>query len=339
MSETFPTRTRSGRTGNRRGLKIVLWSLVVAALLIGVVVGALAFVSSNVQQSFDEAEVITDAFPDDEFRPAPGLGGTVTILLLGSDTRGEVGRSLSAAIGDRSDAMILVRLSGDRQHVTLMSMMRDSWVEIPGRGENKINAALAFGGVPLAVQTVENLVGVRVDHVAIIDFEGFKALTDSLGGVTIDNQRAFTPTELPSVSFPRGEITLNGEEALAYVRDRMSFADGDFQRVRNQQTFLRGLANTLLTKVSLTNPAQTLRLVDSLSPYMARDPGLTSEVIVGVAGSLRGVTSDSVRSFTMPTTGTGTIRGQSVVLVDFDELEKVTQMFRDDTAHTYSPSN
>ena len=326
-------------TGRSTKGPIVAAVLVAIISLVGITVGWILWASQATMDSFDQSEVITDAFPDDEFRPPPGLEGTVTILLLGSDTRGEVGRSLSAAIGDRSDAMILVRLSGDRQHVTLMSMMRDSWVEIPGRGENKINAALAFGGVPLAVQTVENLVGVRVDHVAIIDFEGFKALTDSLGGVTIDNQRAFTPTELPSVSFPRGEITLNGEEALAYVRDRMSFADGDFQRVRNQQTFLRGLANTLLTRVSLTNPAQTLRLVDSLSPYMARDPGLTSEVIVGVAGSLRGVTSDSVTSFTMPTTGTGAIRGQSVVLVDFDELEKVTEMFRDDTVHTYSPSN
>jgi len=91
----------------------------------------------------------------------------------------------------------------------------------------------------------------------------------------------------------------------------------------------------LTTKISPTNPQATLRLVSALSPYLARDAALTSEVIVGVAGSLRSLDGDSVSSFTMPTTGTGTIGGQSVVLVDFDELAKVSEMFANDTIHLY----
>ena len=309
--------------------------LVAIVAIIGIVVGWVLWASQATMESFDESEVITESFPDDEFRPAPGVEGSVTILLLGSDTRGQV-TSLADAAGDRSDAMILVRISGDREHVTMMSIMRDSWVTIPGVGDNKINAALALGGVPLAVRTVEDVVGVRVDHVAVVDFAGFAALTDALGGVTITNQRAFTSGELPGASFPRGDITLNGDEALAYVRERSAFASGDFQRVANQQTFLKGLLATLVNRGALANPAETKRLVDSLSPFIARDPNLTSEIIVGIGNSLRGITQESVTSFTMPTAGTGTISGQSVVVVDVDELAVVSELLTADTIHHYT---
>ena len=80
---------------------------------------------------------------------------------------------------------------------------------------------------------MENLLDTRIDHVAVLDFEGFAAITDVLGGVTVNNERAFTPVTLPEVRFPQGDVTLNGVEALAYVRERMAFASGDFQRVRN----------------------------------------------------------------------------------------------------------
>jgi polyisoprenyl-teichoic acid--peptidoglycan teichoic acid transferase len=74
--------------------------------------------------------------------------------------------------------------------------------KFPGRSDNKINAALAIGGVPLTVQTVENLLDTRIDHVAVLDFEGFAAITDVLGGVTVNNERAFTPVTLPEVTIP-----------------------------------------------------------------------------------------------------------------------------------------
>ena len=74
----------------------------------------------------------------------------------------------------------------------MMSIMRDNWVEIQGHGEAKINAAFSYGGLPLAVNTVENFIGARIDHVALIDFESFKGLTDSLGGVTVHNTVPYT---------------------------------------------------------------------------------------------------------------------------------------------------
>src|SRR5690606_401872 len=106
-----------------------------------------------------------------------------------------------------------------------MSIMRDNWVNIQGHGEAKINAAVAYGGIPLAVNTVENFIDARIDHVALIDFESFKGLTDAVGGVTVNNTIAFDSINGGhGFSFAQGEITLNGDEALAFVRERYAFS-------------------------------------------------------------------------------------------------------------------
>jgi LCP family protein required for cell wall assembly len=290
------------------------------------------------RDSLDEAEVLTEVFPEEEGRPAPSETGSTTVLLLGSDTRGGIGETLASAEGDRSDVMLVIRISGDREHITAMSIMRDSWVEIPGRSDNKINAALAIGGVPLTVQTVENLLDTRIDHVAVLDFEGFAAITDVLGGVTVDNERAFTPVTLPDVSFPQGEVTLNGEEALAYVRERMAFASGDFQRVRNQQAYVKGLAKKVLDTNVIQDSGRIKSLFQAMSPYFARDEALTADLIIRIGGSLRNVTSEDIMFFTMPNLGTGTRGGQSVVVVDFDELEVIKQLSAEDRLQEYVPA-
>jgi len=290
------------------------------------------------RDSLDEAEVLTEVFPEEEGRPLPNETGSTTVLLLGSDTRDGIGETLASAEGDRSDVMLVIRISGDREHVTAMSIMRDMWVEIPGRGENKINAALAIGGVPLTVSTVENLLDTRIDHVAVLDFEGFAAITDVLGGVTVDNERAFTPVTLPDVRFPQGEVTLNGEEALAYVRERMAFASGDFQRVRNQQAYVKGLAKKVLDTNVIQDSARIKSLFQAMSPYFARDEALTADLIIRIGGSLRNVTSDDILFFTMPNLGTGTRGGQSVVVVDFDEVEVIKGLLAEDRLQEYLPS-
>ena len=336
MSQTPPLRhPQAIPVVKKRPSRWWLVLLITPVVLVAVIAGGLFYLQASVTNTLDESEVIDEAFPLDDTRPAPGPEGTVTFLLLGSDSRDGLPEDLEDIEGNRSDAMIIARVNAERDHIALMSIMRDSWVEIPGRGENKINAALAFGGVKLTVQTVEQLLDTRIDHIAIVDFDGFSALTDALGGVTVSNEKAFSPSELPDAFFPAGEVTLNGEEALAYVRDRMSFADGDFQRVRNQQAYLKGLATGLLEDVSLTDPGMVLDIVESIAPYLKRDPGLTSDVITGVAGSLAGLSAENLDSFTAPTTGTGTIAGQSVVVLDQAELEIVKGHFQADTLQQY----
>src|SRR5699024_10515830 len=159
-------------------------------------------------------ETIEQAFPEETLRPEvtkPVEGQddpAVNILLLGSDSRANTSTPVLDDLGNRADTIMVAHIPSDRSGVQIMSIMRDSWLEIPGHGEAKINAAMAYGGVPLMVQTVEGLIDQRIDHVAVIDFNGFQNMTDSLGGVEVNNPRAFS---YDGVQFAQGPITLNGE--------------------------------------------------------------------------------------------------------------------------------
>ena len=133
-------------------------------------------------------------------------------MLLGSDSRdpGNEGNG-------RSDTILVVHLNAKRDKAYIISFPRDMYVNVPGYGKNKINAAFAFGGAPLAVRTLEDLTGVRMDHVVLIDFEGFIRLTEDLRGVTVTNKSAFSSH---GFDYPEGKITIAGEEALWFVRER-----------------------------------------------------------------------------------------------------------------------
>jgi LCP family protein required for cell wall assembly len=319
----------------RRKLRIVLISIgaVLAVLIAGVGVYALSIV-----QRIDSVEKIDEPFPDDALRPpVTHMEGPApeNILLLGSDTRGSISGTLAGAKGTRSDTIMVVHIPADRKSIQVMSLMRDFWVDIPGHGKAKLNAALAYGGIPLAVQTIEGIIGSRIDHVAIIDFEGFKGMTDALGGVTLDNPIAFNPTHLPGAHFAKGKLSLDGEEALAFVRERYAFVDGDYQRVRNQQLFIKAMMGKILSRDTLTNPATISNLVGEITPFMAVDSGLNSNYAISMGLALSTLRVGDVRFFTMPTLGTGMEGSQSVVKVNWDEVPKIQQAFKSDTLDSY----
>lgn len=312
---------------------MVLIAISVVVLLFAGAAGVYAWSLSN---TFDSQTVkIPDVFPDEASRPpavpADGANGQ-NILLLGSDTRGANDGSIADLTGQRSDTIMVVHVPADRKNIYVMSIMRDSWLDIPGRGEAKINAAMSYGGVPLAVQTIEGLLGARIDHVAIVDFTGFKGITDALGGVDIDNPIGFDSSHLKGHYFAEGKHRLNGKEALAFVRERYAFSDGDFQRARNQQAFIKAVLGKSLTAETLTNPAKISGLVGAIAPYLAVDEGLNSAYVAGLAVELRDVRVGDVTFFTLPTTGTGTSPdGQSIVVIDQEKLKAVQQGFQTDT--------
>ncbi|WP_241972715.1 LCP family protein [Cryobacterium cryoconiti] len=328
----------------RRGWRIALIAIAAVVLLVGGVAGVYAWTLSN---TFDSQTVkIPDVFPDEASRPpaatsdgATGDGATgQNILLLGSDTRGANDGSIADLTGQRSDTIMVVHVPENRENIYVMSIMRDSWVDIPGEGEAKINAAMSYGGVPLAVQTIEGLLGARIDHVAIVDFTGFKGITDALGGVDIDNPVGFESSAMKGRYFDEGPQRLNGTEALAFVRERYAFADGDFQRARNQQAFIKAVLGKSLTAETLTNPARISDLVGAIAPYLAVDDGLNSAYVAGLAVQLRDVRVGDVTFFTLPTTGTGTSPdGQSIVVIDQEKLKAVQEGFQTDTLDTYQP--
>jgi LCP family protein required for cell wall assembly len=295
----------------------------VVAAVASVFVGGLA-------RSYDAGkDVIADPFPTGS-RPAPSAGAQ-NILLIGSDSRSNYnpdGDHQKLDIGGRSDALMLAHVPADRTGVYLMSIMRDSWVDVPGHGMAKMNAAYAWGGVPLTVQTVERLLDVRIDHVAEIDFEGFKDMTDALGGVTVDSPKAF---EARGHTYAAGANRLDGDAALAFVRERYSFADADYTRVQNQQAFMRGILDGVLSKGTITNPGRIQDFVTVTSKYLSVDEGLTFQTLVGLGWSLRDVRPSDLSTFTMPTAGTGTSPdGQSIVNVNTLAVQSLSQALRSD---------
>ncbi len=234
-----------------------------------------------------------------------------TFLVLGSDSRISAGDPSQWQAGaQRTDAIMLLHLPADRQKVQLVSIPRDSWVAIPGRGEAKINAAFSFGGPALMVATVEQLTGVRIDHVLIADFTGFIALTDSLGGVRLDGTQ------------------MNGQQALTYVRQRHGLPGGDLDRVARQQEWMQAVVSKLIERGGVSNPLRFNRVMNDVTKLLAVDEGLTGAKMRSTALSLRGLSSSDLRTETAPVRGTGWEGEQNVVYLAGDEGESLWREMR-----------
>lgn len=318
-------------------------------ILVGFVV-ALAVVAAGFAASlavaFDTGTATVDpAFPEESARPerTAAAQGAMNILLMGSDARaGETAGGVPGHVpaDSRADTMMLLHVPKDRSKVYVMSIMRDTWTEIPGHGEHKINAAMSLGGVPLVVETVETLFDAPIDHVMIVDFEGFKGLTDALGGVTVDNPTAFQSEGTSGEFFEQGSITLDGESALKFVRERYAFTDGDYQRVRNQQLFIKGIMSELLSVQTLANPVKLTRVVHEMSPYLTVDEDFGAVSVGSLGLSLWQVRGDDIEFFTLPNLGVGTSPdGQSIVVKDETAIGQIAQALDDGSLGAYLSSS
>ena len=256
------------------------------------------------------------------------------ILLLGSDTR--TGADAALVSGSRADTIMLMHIPADGKGVYIVSIMRDTWVNIPGYGTAKVNAALNYGGVSLQVATIENLVGVKIDHVAEIEFEGFKSLVNAIGGVDVQVPFAFTSNIW---TFTPGLMHLNGSSALSFVRERYSFADGDYQRVRNQRAFLRGLYNTMKAKGALSSVGTFQSSVESISGYMRVDSGLNAAQIAQIAAPVLTSGDTTMRMTTLPNAGPGwSYDGQSIILVNQAANARLANALQNDTMDQFMAS-
>ncbi|QXQ08946.1 LCP family protein [Paeniglutamicibacter sp. Y32M11] len=319
------------------------------ALIVGIAVVVIAAIVAstyvvNLVQTFNsKTQVIDNAFPEEESRPVKDPeDGSLNFLLLGVD-HGAAGTATSDLLqgggtDQRSDSMMLMHIPEDRSGVYVMSIMRDLYTDIPGYGSQKINAAMSEGGVPLAVQTVEGMLDTKIDHVAMIDFEGFRELTTALGGVTVTNDFEFTANDT-DYFYPVGDIELEGDRALRFVRERKSFIDGDYQRVRNQQKFINAAMSELLSKDTLTNPSTIFEIIDKVSPYLSLDNGFDAATAAGLGVQLKNVRASDIKMFTLPTAGVGTSPdGQSIVLRDEQALSDIGKALKSDTLKAYLDS-
>lgn len=307
-----------------RLLVVLAGVLVLVLVLVGLYVSALA-------RSYDDNRRTVDA-PTVQGSD----GGPVNILLLGSDSRAGEGEKSADAEGERSDTMMLVHVPADRRHVYVMSVLRDLYVDIPGHGKDKVNSALAKGGYPLAIDTVEELLGVPVNHIVEVDFQGFRGVTAALGGVAVCNPNAFSSGVRAPSYFPRGQILLQDTAALRYVRERHAFANGDVTRVENQQRVVSGALDRFLSFDVLADPAQTMDVVSTLSRHLTVDQGLDSRTVAGYAWDLRSLASEDVEMFTVPNAGGATDAvGQQVVLPDEEKIARLKDALARDDVGSY----
>jgi LCP family protein required for cell wall assembly len=198
-------------------------------------------------------------------------------LIAGSDTRSGLSRTQEDQlhVGSNSgtlnsDSLMLLHMGGPQP--VLISIPRDSYVPIPGHGDNKINAALGFGGPTLLIQTVENVTGLKISHYMGIGFQGLVDVTNKVGGVYICLK---TPVQdsYSGVNLKAGCQTLNGTQALAFVRDRHSFATGDLQRIQDQRAFLKALLNKAASPGEFLNPFTALPFGSSAASAISVDQG------------------------------------------------------------------
>lgn len=290
-----------------------------------------ATLESNVSEGDTNGDGILDAVAGGAVTDRPANTASTDILLLGSDQRS--GTEAQYVTGARADTIMVLHIPEDGSAAYLISIMRDTWVNIPGYGSHKVNAGLNYGGVDLQVATIEQLLGIQMDHVAEIDFQGFKALVDTLGGVTV--QVPFTFSSGP-YTYTAGSQTLDGGEALQFVRERYSFSDGDYQRVRNQRAFLRGVYNELKADGALSSASKLLQMIESVSPYMSVDQGLSPSAIVGIAQPVLSNGNTQLVSMTLPNAGTGwSWDGQSIVVLDAAATSALSYALQTDTMLNY----
>jgi LCP family protein required for cell wall assembly len=197
----------------------------------------------------------------------------------------------------------------------VISIPRDLWVQMPGRDRGKINSAFAAGGSRLLSETVEALSGVRIDHVAAVDFTGFKAMTDALGGVEIHLDE---PIHDPSNgwSWPAGRNLLDGEEALRFVRERKGLSGSDLDRIGRQQAFLLALGEKASESGTLTSPWKLDAFLRAASGSLAVDAQTDFATLRSLAARLARIGPERVSFVTMPTGGSAWVGDQNVLLPD-----------------------
>lgn len=279
-----------------------------------------------------------------EAQPAPAKGGQ-TFLLVGIDARSDLPTTGSDAEApawrpgaQRSDTMMLVHIPADHRNAYVVSLPRDSWVPIPGKGDAKLNAAFSWGGPPLLIDTVQRLTDVPVDHLAVIDWSGFRKLTDAVGGVDITVDKT-VPRRNGGGEWEKGAHHMDGAEALDYVRERYGLPRGDLDRTKRQQNFLRAVLARTLSGGTVSNPLKAKRMLDAVTSTVSVDDRLSDGGLRDLVWSMKDVRPSGMVFMNAPVAGFDMIRGQSVVLLDRNGASALWEAIRNDTMADYVADN
>jgi LCP family protein required for cell wall assembly len=215
----------------------------------------------------------------------------------------------------------------------LLSLPRDLWVEIPGNGSGKINGAYSLGGASLLVETVRGVTGLDINHYVEVDFAGFQAIVDQLGGVEIEFDNPARDVK-SGLDVSAGLQVLDGDEALAYARSRsyqelqderwVSVDADDFGRTNRQQALIVAILERMKRPSSITEAGS---IVGSFSQHVTMDAALANSSLIELAFGMRGIRGSNIESITLPGV-TDTVSSQSVVVPDEPEASAVLEAFR-----------
>ncbi|MGI5455358.1 LCP family protein [Streptomyces sp. CA-249302] len=246
-------------------------------------------------------------------RPTSLVKDAQNILLIGSDSRSGDGNARYGRDSgtERSDTTILLHLAAGRRTATAISLPRDLMVDVPAclrsdgtRSEPMFamfNHAFQMGGSACTIRTVEQLTNVRIDHHIVVDFHGFKEMVDAVDGVRICLSRPIHD-KAAKLNLPAGRVTLDGEQALGYVRARKSLGDGsDTDRMDRQQRFLGALVNKVQSNDVLLNPVKLYPVLDAATSSLTTDPDLASlRGLYDLVRGLRDIPTERVQFLTVP---------------------------------------
>lgn len=247
---------------------------------------------------------------DPNIRDAVRQQGAENFLIIGSDTRSGANAQFGNVAGARSDTTILVHLSPDHAKATVISIPRDSWVEIPDCTQadgaivqahhDMFNAAFALGGPACTIATVQKLTGIAVTHFVEIDFSGFERMVDAMGRVTICSPQAVVDPN-SGLRLRSGENRLDGTQALAYVRARESLGDGsDLGRIKRQQIFLGAVLRQAMHGSLISDPGRLTRFLDAATKAITVDKGTSFGDLRTLATSMQGLDPRRVTFWTAP---------------------------------------
>jgi LCP family protein required for cell wall assembly len=324
-------------TRTRRRRRVALILLMSFCILLVSATGVAYYLGQRVVGPIDRIEGVFSDLEDRPPRPTTGpAADAVNILLLGTDRRSAVpttGERAEAAQwvpgAQRADAMMLVHIDGDRGGVSVVSLPRDSWVEVPGRGYDKLNAAYSYGGPSLAVEAVEQLTQVRIDHLAVIDWAGVREVTDELGGVTVTVPETVHDSARDR-TWEAGTHHLDGQAALDYVAQRYGLPGGDLDRARRQQNYLRTVMTDALVRIAEGGMWDVYELLRVMTSNLSVDDEWSTKDMARLAWSLRDLQESEVAFLTAPVAGFGWEGPQSVVRLDLGAGRTLWRAIRED---------
>jgi LCP family protein required for cell wall assembly len=323
-----PEESRWKKFNSRRSVKIIRRTILVIVWLSVIVTGYIWYQADSIVDKFSEGakkEIVDSTKKELNVKPKKAFQGKLTeaqtYLLVGSDIRPSEGGY------GRSDSIMVVRVYPKQKMVSILSLPRDLYVEIPGYGTDRINAAYAYGGVPLLAKTIREWLGIPVNHFFQVDFSSFAGLVDELDGVYIPvDQRYYhyndgaAENNWSSIDIEPGYQKLNGEDALAFVRFR--HLDSDFYRASRQQLFLREVGRQLREQTS--DPFKLKNLVEVVADGTISDFNNISDTLK-LANTLQQIPSENIVRVVMPGEGT-TINGASVLLTsDYDKKATIEE--------------